>query len=134
MKKSPLKKGDKPLKARVALKTTKKLNASRHPIAGTSKRVREYNQEFEEMKPLILLRDGGLCCFRWRMDLLCAEPCGGGLHVHHRLLRSLGGSNSADNLITLCAAHHDFVHAHTVWAKERGLLLTNEAESDMLDP
>lgn len=31
---------------------------------------------------------------------------GNGTHAHHKLPRSLGGTDALDNFITLCAAHH----------------------------
>lgn len=33
------------------------------------------------------------------------------LHVHHIRYRSQGGANTADNLVTLCLAHHELVHS-----------------------
>ncbi|MBT4291810.1 HNH endonuclease [bacterium] len=35
------------------------------------------------------------------------------LEVHHKVPRALGGSNNAENLVTLCSACHQFVHRHT---------------------
>lgn len=125
-----LKKGDKKLSTRVALKTTKKLEATRHPISGTSKRVRDYNDEFAFIRPIILERDQYQCRIRY----LAPFPCGffgDGLHVHHRLPRSLGGDNSQNNLITLCPTHHTFVH-NDKWGKENGFLLTPEPKDATL--
>jgi hypothetical protein len=54
---------------------------------------------------------------RWR----CQAPylgfqvnvrCSQGLHVHHALLRSHGGENIPEHLLTLCPLHH-------LWAHER---------------
>ena len=49
----------------------------------------------------------------------CAYPLGHGrtcnqtrwLEVHHKVPVSLGGKNTAENLITLCSAHHKFWHS-----------------------
>ncbi len=52
---------------------------------------------------LVHLRDGGRCRY-----------CGGSddTHLHHVEYRSEGGPHEDWNLITLCAKHHDFVHAN----------------------
>lgn len=44
-------------------------------------------------------------------------------HVHHRKLRSQGGDNSLPNLILLCAAHHNAIHAGVRLAYELGYLV-----------
>lgn len=66
----------------------------------------------------ILERDGGCVAAR----LLPEVPCWGGLHLHHRLRRSQGGSDAPENLVTLCAAHHGWVHEHPEKARLAGLL------------
>jgi 5-methylcytosine-specific restriction endonuclease McrA len=54
----------------------------------------------------------------------CAR-CGSSreLHVHHRVIRSQGGRDYAENLITLCAECHRWVHGHPYEARESGWLL-----------
>ena len=57
------------------------------------------------------VRRGVLARDRYR----CTTPgCGATafLEVHHLRPRSRGGSNKADNLVTLCARCHAFAHAH----------------------
>lgn len=49
----------------------------------------------------VMQRDGG-CRF-------CGTRTG--LHVHHIIYRSQGGKHVPDNLIVLCARHHDLVHS-----------------------
>jgi len=56
---------------------------------------------FESLRQQILRRDGWRC-----------QSCGtmSNLEVHHREFRSHSGSDSEENLITLCAACHTRVH------------------------
>ena len=65
-----------------------------------------------EVREAVLRRDGYRCQAHERefaLDLPCSygEP-----HVHHRRLRSQGGTDDPENLLTLCSAHHR--HAHDV--------------------
>ena len=48
---------------------------------------------------------------------LRTPECWGTLHPHHILPRSRGGADVLDNLVTLCAAHHQFVHEHPTLSK-----------------
>lgn len=50
--------------------------------------------------------------------------CWGWLTVHHKMPRSMGGTQHDDSpLVTLCIRHHDWVESHREWAKENGWLL-----------
>jgi hypothetical protein len=54
----------------------------------------------------------------------CAR-CGGvtgGLHIHHRMLRSAGSDERACNRVTLCAMCHNFVHMHPTISIDEGWL------------
>ena len=49
--------------------------------------------------------------------------CWGVNCLHHLQLRSQGGPlMERDNVLRLCAAHHDWAHGNPTHAKERGLL------------
>ena len=48
--------------------------------------------------------------------------CLGPLHVHHRRRRSQGGTDSLDNLVTLCQTAHDHVHGNPSESYQSGLL------------
>ena len=48
------------------------------------------------------------------------------VHMHHRLQRSQGGGHGADNLLHVCRACHDLIHAEPQWSYERGWLLHRE--------
>jgi 5-methylcytosine-specific restriction endonuclease McrA len=56
---------------------------------------------YERLRQQILRRDGWRC-----------QSCGtmSNLEVHHREFRSHSGSDSEENLITLCAACHTKMH------------------------
>ena len=50
-----------------------------------------------------------------RDNFVCQESdgnCHGPLQIHHIIELSKGGSNSPDNLITLCRFHHSLKHPH----------------------
>lgn len=58
---------------------------------------------FENVKAYVLSRD--------RYKCQCGKSgCSKKLEVHHIIFRSNGGSDSPDNLITLCSKHHDQLH------------------------
>jgi hypothetical protein len=63
-------------------------------------------KDFYNVKQFILFRDEYSC-----------QKCSGKkkdnrLHVHHIVFRSKGGTNSPDNLVTLCETCHENLHAH----------------------
>lgn len=49
----------------------------------------------------------------------------GAMHVHHRLLRSRGGTNDPANLIALCDACHRWAHAKVALATEHGYIVAS---------
>ena len=48
--------------------------------------------------------------------------CQGRLDPHHIFRRGQGGPDTLENLITLCRAHHDWVHQNPLAAQGHGLL------------
>jgi len=66
-----------------------------------------------------LHRDGG-CLLR--DTTLTDQACWGRLDPHHVQPRGRGGPDELWNLITLCRAHHDWVHAHPELSRAVGLL------------
>jgi 5-methylcytosine-specific restriction endonuclease McrA len=67
------------------------------------RRVRLDPIAYEDLRQQVLRRDG------WRCQL-----CGtmANLEVHHKRFRSHSGSDSEENLITLCARCHSSSHRH----------------------
>lgn len=45
----------------------------------------------------------------FRCELGCGERA---IHLHHRRLRSQGGKHEPANLLHVCRAHHDAIHAN----------------------
>lgn len=64
-----------------------------------------YGSDWETIRRDILNRDGFSC---QEADQRCTSV----LQVHHKIPLSRGGSNSPDNLITLCKFHHSQKHPH----------------------
>lgn len=112
MKRSPLRR-DTP-KAR-------EFASKRSRLPARSKRKTADDREFAAARIIVLERDDHTC--RLPLD---GHHCAGGLHVHHRLRRSQGGSNDPSNLVTLCAAAHDWVHTNPSEAALFGLLILNK--------
>lgn len=75
------------------------------------------------------LHDGVLArdLYRCQGETVMPGRCDGGLQVHHRLMRSQGGPDTMENLVTLCYAHHEGgyggVHSRCELAYEVGLLI-----------
>lgn len=60
--------------------------------------------EWRKTRAAVLKRDGRKC-------VECGNAVeGSDAHVHHKLPRALGGSDDADNLITLCSTCHSRLH------------------------
>lgn len=66
----------------------------------------------------VVTRDRGCVAERVWPEVRCA----GRLDPHHVLRRSHGGPDTAENLVTLCRAHHDAVHANPARSYALGLL------------
>lgn len=77
-----------------------------------------------DVRLAVFARDGGcvLACRIVGADLSTFEHCAWAVEFHHKLRRSQGGAHTAENLITLCSAHHAYVHDHPAWAYEHGYL------------
>ena len=64
-----------------------------------------YPSNWEELRLIVLERDGFIC---QEFDGNCQGP----LQIHHKLPLSKGGTNSTENLVTLCFYHHTLKHDH----------------------
>lgn len=97
MKRSPMKRGRKAIKAKSARKVAS-------------------DEELEAMRELVLVRSRGVC-----------ECCGTGRVevIHHVKRRSQGGTNELSNLLGLSDLHHKEIHMNPAWAYEMGFLRRN---------
>ena len=93
----------------------------------TSTSTNDYELEFRKMRLVIRQRSRHQCEAR-------TEACvGAGEHIHHRKLRSQGGTNSANNLIDVCTPCHNWIHAHPALSYERGWLIHGYADETPLE-
>jgi hypothetical protein len=88
--------------------------------------LQAYDTEFQKAKPIVKARSKGVC--EAKTDV-CSRTA---VHVHHRKLRSQGGSNSLVNLIDVCFACHDWIHLNPAISYERGWLLHSTDEETPL--
>jgi hypothetical protein len=98
-----------PLKRTGSLKRSQSM--SKHPTARRSGIPEAIRHE-------VMIRDGRCVAPRLVPEVLCwgeSDP-------HHVKRRSQGGEDTAENLIVLCRAHHDWVHAHPDRSVSLGLL------------
>jgi 5-methylcytosine-specific restriction endonuclease McrA len=86
-------------------------------VRRVTERAAAYRDELEQVRPLVVARAMGLC------ELCRAEP---GTTIHHRKLRSQGGTNSLANLMFLSDECHSWTHDHPATSYARGLLLRRE--------
>jgi hypothetical protein len=134
MKRTPMKRGTKPLKAnpektrewqqrsRKALPTGDKPLERTEMKSTVSKKTKAFRAEMEGVRPLVEERSHGMC--EIRLPQVCQ---GRATNIHHRLPRGAGGTNSKANLLHLCGSGttgcHGWVESHRKEAYELGLLL-----------
>lgn len=98
-----------------------------------SKRLANYDAEFERMRPLVMAKAKDQCqaatfTFPYRKagGILwsgCRDGYHAATHVHHRKYRSRAGTNAESNLIAVCAEAHEWIHAHPKESHLLGLSL-----------
>ena len=112
-----------------------------------TKRLDEYDREFERMKPIVFDRAHGYCealafalkftdfdiptsAKNWETQTR-ATHMARGVHVHHRKYRKRGGTNALNNLLLVCESCHSWIHAHGGFGAAANLLgLALSAEQD----
>lgn len=84
-----------------------------------------YAAELDALTPALHARSRGRC------ELHFTDVCKGkASHRHHRKLRGQGGTNTMANLLHLCTACHDYLHAHPRIAYSRGWLVPMGADPE----
>lgn len=90
----------------------------RKPITRQSAKTKSLRAEREVAKAAALERDRGCVAARLVRDCRCVGP----LDAHERLPRSRGGSPyDLANILTVCRAHHDWIHGHPKEARDLDL-------------
>lgn len=112
------------------MKPRKPIPRSTKPIRRKSKKLRKKDEVWGEVRQIVLARDKFQCVAK--ISQYCS---GNGEHIHHLLRRSAGGSHDPENLISLCAACHGWVHNHPAESRQRGWLASRYgvAHDDSMD-
>lgn len=118
MKRSPMPPRRSPLRRVTLLRARPAIE----PLEGPwprRKRAKNDTWAFRQARARSFGMSGGLC-------VVCGCLA---QHGHHRIRRSQGGADIAENVVPVCWAHHDMIHRHrSVWAREVGLLLRSTDE------
>lgn len=112
----PRKRVRKPLVSKTRLKPGKALRR-RKRLNPVSARKRRALPAYEAAREVVKERAGGRC------EAGLAPSClGRGSHAHHRVLRSQGGPDTAENLLWVCPPCHGAIHDNPARSLELGLL------------
>lgn len=77
-----------------------------------------YETEFKAARPRVRRRSGGRC------EAQASSRCtAAATHVHHRKMRSQGGTNGLDNLLDVCASCHSTIHRQPARSYAAGWLV-----------
>lgn len=77
-----------------------------------AKRMRQFDRDFEAVKPHVRKRSGGICEVR--------DCTSVGRHHHHRAGRVGEGVNDPDMVILVCPEHDHRITTDPAWAKAEG--------------
>jgi hypothetical protein len=112
MKRTELKRGNKPLK-RAPMKRT------------PSKRAKADAAALDAVTPEVLRRSQGRC--EARVPGVCASR---GAHRHHR--RRVRSDNRVENILYVCLPCHGYIHANVSWSMEHGFLVKRTADPTVI--
>lgn len=95
----------------------------RTPLRRRSVKKRTTDAELSEARKLCEFRAYGRCEAN---TPACPEREHRGVHAHHVLPRSASVDHSPENLLWVCAAAHDHIHAHPAEAYDKGWLIRRQ--------
>ena len=95
-------------------------NRSRRALPKSGRRGKLHRAAMDELRPAVFAATSYRCV----AQSVPVEGCSGRAeHAHHVHPRGRGGSDSFDNLIAVCSAHHQWIQDHPAEATERGWLI-----------
>ena len=92
----------------------------RTPLRSRGRKVEREQPALAAMKLGVHLRSGGMCEVRTPS---CRVGPHEGSDVHHRLMRSQGGSHDPENGLLVCPPAHIYIHANPGESYQRGWLV-----------
>lgn len=104
------------LQRRVQLSRSAK-TLTRTPLRPVSSAQRNHRDRMDELRPVVFARDGYRC--QAQILEVCTFRAD---EAHHILPRGRGGTDTLENLVTLCWYCHRHVHTHPHEARVLGLL------------
>lgn len=97
----------------------------RTPIRRVSKKKAKADRVYAKARQAVFARAG------WECEANVEGICPPGAHraevVHHRRLRSQGGTHDLSNLVALCDTAHRWAHDNPLAAQQLGLIETRGA-------
>lgn len=98
---------------------TKRISRSRKIRETEKARIRRMShaERMDELRPVVFARDS------WRCQVRSRVCTGQAHHAHHVRLRSQGGPDTVDNLLSICMECHRYIHdVDRAWAEEHGYI------------
>lgn len=108
----------KPLRRKTALKSGKPLARAGRLRPRSNKRAAQA-RAFAPIREAVFERDNHTC---QAAHVVLSVRCSNGLHPHHLRRQSQGGPDTPENLLSVCPAHHRWIHDNPEDACSRGLL------------
>jgi len=117
MKRTRIARG-KPLERKTPLRTSTQMSRTRKLRESEKARERRlsHRERMDELRPVVFARDN------YRCQVSGPECNGHAEHAHHLVLRSRGGPDTLDNLLSVCHLCHGHVHANVAWSTTHGYI------------
>lgn len=82
-----------------------------------TKRLSEFDREFEAMRPLVKARSHGRC------EAKTSDCTGNAYPIHHMRGRGFPGDNDESRLLHCCSSCHRYIHAHATESYDKGWMI-----------